>query len=185
MTELGGASEEEAWRKIVPAVEALPETSLRAGSAFSPGPCGHGGFLENLREDNMTAGHVFRAMFESMARNYQACAARLDPGRTAARIGFSGGVARRLKALRELTARALGLPGRLSPHPEDTMFGLMVLGAAYSGRQESVGAAARAAAAAPQWREAQAANCGGTSWTRGREIEALPLFCRASRNFEP
>jgi hypothetical protein len=40
-----------------------------------------------------------------------------------------------------LTAAALGLPSRLSPHPEDTLFGLMVLAQAFSGRRSSVRAA--------------------------------------------
>jgi sugar (pentulose or hexulose) kinase len=56
-------------------------------------------------------------------------------------VVFSGGVARRFPVLRELTAAALGLPSRLSPHPEDTLFGLMVLAQAFSGRRSSVRAA--------------------------------------------
>jgi sugar (pentulose or hexulose) kinase len=131
LTELGGASEEEAWRRIEPAVAALTATDLRANTAFFPGPCGHGGALENLHEGNMTAGHVFRAVFESMARNYQTCARRLDPEGVATHAVFSGGAARRLPILRELTAAQLGMGYRLSPHPEDTLFGLMVLARAF------------------------------------------------------
>jgi len=139
-TELGGASEEEAWRRIESAVAAVPATDLRANTAFFPGPCGHGGALENLHEGNMTAGHVFRAVFENMARNYETCGRRLDPDGTATHAVFSGGVARRLPILRELTAAQLGMGYRLSPHPEDTLFGLMVLARAFSG-----GASVRAA----------------------------------------
>ena len=131
LTELGGTSEEEAWSRIEPAVAAVPATDLRADTAFFPGPCGDAGALENLHEGNMTAGHVFRAVFESMADNYLACARRLDPDRRATRAVFSGGVARRLPILRELTAARLGLPSRLSPHPEDTLFGLMVVAQAF------------------------------------------------------
>jgi len=131
LTELGGASEEDAWRRIEPAVAAVPATDLHANTAFFPGPCGEGGTLENLHEGNMTVGHVFRAVFESMADNYQACARRLDPERAATSAVFSGGVARRLPILRELTAARLGLPSRLSPHPEDTLYGLMVVARAF------------------------------------------------------
>jgi sugar (pentulose or hexulose) kinase len=116
-------------------------TDLRASIAFYPGPCGHSGFLENLNEGNMGIGHVFRSVFESMARNYEASWRRLDPEGKARRVVFSGGVARRFPVLRELTAAALGLPSRLSPHPEDTLFGLMVLAQAFSGRRSSVRAA--------------------------------------------
>lgn len=127
LTELGGAAHDEAWTRIESAVAATPATDLRASVTFFPGPCGDSGFLENLHENNLTIGHLFRAVFESMAANYRDCARRLDPACTAARIVFSGGVARRLDVLRELTAARLALPYRLSPHSEDTLYGLMML----------------------------------------------------------
>jgi xylulokinase len=149
LTELGGATGEDTWRRIETAVASVPATDVRAGSAFSPGPCGHSGFLENLREDNLHVGHIFRAVFESMARNYEDCARRIDPHRTAGRLVFSGGVARRLAVLRELTTAALGLPSRLSPHAEDTLFGLMVLALTFSGRYPSLRAATEAVTGTP------------------------------------
>jgi xylulokinase len=129
--EIGGTGEEEAWRHVESALASVASTDIRAGAAFFPGACGYGGFLEHLHEGNMTVGHVFRAVFESMARNYAACAQRLDPDREAARVVFSGGVARRWATLRDLTESALGLPSRLSPHDEDTLFGLMALALAF------------------------------------------------------
>jgi xylulokinase len=138
LTELGGVSEEQAWKQIEPALASVPATDLRAAVSFYPGPCGNVGFLENLHEGNLSCGHVFRAVFESMARNYETCARRLDPARRAQRVVLSGGVARRLPVLRDQTAAALGLPSRLSPHAEDTLFGLMVLALAFSGRRPSV-----------------------------------------------
>jgi xylulokinase len=127
MTELSGGQQEGVWERIARAVEQVPETDVRAAITFYPGPCGASGSLENLHEANLTAGHVFRAVFESMARNYDMCARRLDPERTARAIVFSGGVARQFDIVRQLTADALRLPYRLSPHPEDTLYGLMVL----------------------------------------------------------
>jgi xylulokinase len=127
LTDLGGEPPHDVWERIGRAVERVPETDLRAAITFYPGPCGSSGFLENLHEGNLTAGHVFRAVFESMARNYESCKSRLDPEAKARRIVFSGGVARQFGVLRELTAKAIGLPYRLSPHPEDTLYGLMVL----------------------------------------------------------
>ncbi len=126
--ELGAVGEEEAWRKIEEAVAGTPGTDVSASIAYYPGPCGDSGWFRGLREDNLTVGHLFRAVFESMAGNYRECAGRLDPGRLAEGIVFSGGVARRNALLRELTGVAIGLPSRLSPHPEDTMYGLLVLG---------------------------------------------------------
>ncbi|MBS1873545.1 MAG: hypothetical protein JSU00_10030 [Acidobacteria bacterium] len=133
LAELGGLSDEETWRRIDQAVAATPSTDLRAGMAFYPGPCGDSGFLENLHESNLRAGHVFRAAYEAMARNHADCARRLDPDRTARGVVFSGGVARRNALLRHLTASALGLDYRLSPDPEDALYGLLILARRYSG----------------------------------------------------
>jgi xylulokinase len=146
-TELGDVADDEAWRKIERAVEAVATTDVHASIAFYPGPCGDRGFLENLHEGNLGVGPIFRAVFESMARNYAMCSSRLDTNRGAARMVFSGGVARRIPMIRELTATALGLPYRLSPHEEDTLFGLMVLALAFSGRHESVDAATKVVSA--------------------------------------
>jgi sugar (pentulose or hexulose) kinase len=144
LTELGGASDEDAWLYIERAVASVPSTDLRASIAFFPGPCGERGYLENLHEGNLSAGHVFRAVFESMARNYESCVRRLDPERKAERMVFSGGVAHRFAILRDLTENALGIPSRLSPHHEDTLFGLTVLALGFSGRCKSVRAATEA-----------------------------------------
>jgi sugar (pentulose or hexulose) kinase len=133
LTELGGAAEDDAWRYIESAVASTPSTDLRAAVTFFPGPCGYGGFLENLHDGNLSIGHVFRAVFESMARNYESCAHRLDLPITK-RVVFSGGVARRFQLLRDLTAGALRLPQRLAPHEEDTLFGLLVLARAWTGQ---------------------------------------------------
>jgi len=127
LTELGGIAEQDAWQEVERAIAPLAATDLRASLAFHAGPCGSAGFLHNLHEGNLTVGHVFRAAFESMAHNYDTCARQLGGTRAPACVVFSGGVLRRFKLLRELTAAALGLPHRLSPHPEDTLFGLMVL----------------------------------------------------------
>ena len=147
LTEVSGTTEEAAWRHIEQEVSKVAATDLRAGISFFPGACGDRGFLENLHEGNLSAGHVFRAVFESMAENYRSCAERLDADGVAERIVFSGGVARRLDLLRDLTAARLALPARLSPHPEDTLLGLLVLALAYSGRARSIAAATAAVAA--------------------------------------
>jgi hypothetical protein len=139
LTELGEVDEDLAWRRIGKALDSVPATDLRAAIAFFPGPCGTSGFLENLHEGNLSVGHVFRAVFESMARNYVSCANRLDPAGAAERIVFSGGVARHLDLLRELTAQGLHLPYRLSPHPEDTLYGLMVLARSFVGQISAFG----------------------------------------------
>jgi sugar (pentulose or hexulose) kinase len=133
LTELGGIPERDAWNRIEAAVASLPSTDVRASLTFHAGPCGSSGFLENLHDGNLSAGHVFRAAFESMADNFATCGRQLIGADLPERIVFSGGVARRNGLLRELIAVKLGLAHRLSPHPEDTLFGLMVLARGYAG----------------------------------------------------
>lgn len=137
-TELSGMSEADAWPKIEEAVARVPTTDLRAAISFFPGPCGDRGFLENLHDGNLSIGHVFRGAFESMARNYEACVRRLDPARSAGRLVFTGGVAQRMPIVRDLTAEALRMPYRLSPHSEDTLMGLMILAQAFTGRRRAI-----------------------------------------------
>ena len=136
--ELSGMSEDQAWPKIEAAVALVPSTDLRAAITFFPGPCGDRGFLENLHDGNLGVGHVFRAAFESMARNYEACIRRLDPAAGVERLVFTGGVAQRLAIVRDLTAQALRLTYRLSPHAEDTLYGLMVLAQSFTGRRKTI-----------------------------------------------
>ena len=96
LTEMGGISEKDAWKRMESALATLPATDLRASLAFHSGPCGSAGFLQNLHEGNLEAGHVFRAALESMADNYSMCARQLIACDLPERIVFSGGVARRL-----------------------------------------------------------------------------------------
>src|SRR5579885_136878 len=139
LTEMGGG--EDPWAYIQEAVRGVPATDLRAHIAFYPGPCGDRGKLENLHEGNLTVGHVFRAAFESLAANYQACAERLAPRDEWSRLVFSGGLARNLEVLRSLIIERLRTEWRLSPSAEDTMLVLLILALVFSGRQDSVRAA--------------------------------------------
>jgi sugar (pentulose or hexulose) kinase len=142
LTELAETPRPDPWSYIEAEVGRVAATDLRAHLAFYPGPCGDRGALENLHEANLSVGHLFRAAFESMADNYLACAGRLSPAKDWGRVVFSGGLARRLEALRNPVAARLQSPCRLSPSAEDTLLGLLLLALAFSGRQPSVRAGA-------------------------------------------
>jgi len=86
----------------------------------------------------MTVGHLFHALFAGMAENYAKCAARIAPGRDWSRLVFSGGVALKNAVLRQLICARLGDAHRLAPSDEDTLFGLLVLSLAFTGRAASV-----------------------------------------------
>ena len=94
--------------------------------------------ISNIRGDNLTAGHLFRAAFKNMAEKYYTCALRLWPERSWKNLVFSGGLACKLEVLRETIQKRFGTDYRLTPFVEDTLFGLLVLASVFSGRAKSV-----------------------------------------------
>jgi sugar (pentulose or hexulose) kinase len=111
---------------------------LQVNPAFYPGNMGDQGSVLNLRETNMTVGHLFHALFAGMAENYAKCAVRIAPHRDWSRLVFSGGVAMKNAVLRQLICLRLGDLHRLDPSDEDTLFGLLVLSLAFTRFKASV-----------------------------------------------
>lgn len=126
------------WEYIARAAASVEQTDLEVSLSFFPGPCGEKGSISNIREKNLTVGTLFRAAFENMAQNYYECALRIWPERSWKNIVFSGGLARKLKLLREIIEQRFQTGSRLCPLEEDTLLGLMVLGRVFSGRAASV-----------------------------------------------
>ncbi len=123
-------------------------TDLRVNLAFFASLRGDRGEIANIREDNLTVGHLFRAAFQDMAENYHACALRLSPAAAWERLVFSGGLALKMDVLRQVICDRFGAEQapaahRLSPSPEDTLLGLLALALAFTGRASSVAEASR------------------------------------------
>ncbi len=133
LTEVGGTGPDP-WAYLEQAAAKVERTDLRAHLAFYPGACGDHGWIENLHEGNITAGHLFRAALESMAANYAGCAARIAGAEPWRRIVLSGGLALRSGLLRRLILDRFGLPHRLAPEGEDALRGLLLLALVVSGR---------------------------------------------------
>jgi sugar (pentulose or hexulose) kinase len=133
-----GTATPDPWQYIARAAAAVDHTDLDAKLSFFPGPCGTTGSISNIREQNLTVGTLFRASFENMAQNYYDCALRIWPERSWKNIVFSGGLARKLKLLRQIIEQKFQTGSRLCPLEEDTLLGLMVLASAFSHRTESV-----------------------------------------------
>jgi sugar (pentulose or hexulose) kinase len=136
------------WSYISRAAAAASDPAMRANIAFFAGAVGDRGSLADLREEELTVGHLFRAAFRNMADNYHECAGRLTPSPTWRRLVFSGGLAQKMELLRQLICDRFGVPYRFCPVAEDTMLGLLVLGLAFTGRASSVAAASRQLASA-------------------------------------
>lgn len=119
---------------------ASQETSsdLKVAISFFPGALGNSGFIKQIREDNLTIGHLFNSVFQNMVCNYYRSALRLAPIGTYRRLVFSGGLINKSKLLQDMLQQRFQLPFRLSPHNEDTLMGLMVLSLYYSQRVECI-----------------------------------------------
>jgi len=133
-----GTATSDPWQYIARAAAAIDHTDLEVKLSFFPGPCGNMGSISNIREQNLTVGTLVRASFENMAQNYYDCALRIWPDRSWKNIVFSGGLARKLKLLRQIIDQKFQTSSRLCPLEEDTLLGLMVLASAFSHRTKSV-----------------------------------------------
>ena len=133
LAEAQGVQLRDPWDYIQAEAGKVSATDLRMDPAFYFGALGARGSLLNVREENLTVGHLFHAAFAGMADNYARCAARIAPKRNWTRLVFSGGVALKSPLLRRFLCERLGAPHRLAASEEDTMLGLLLLALGFSG----------------------------------------------------
>jgi sugar (pentulose or hexulose) kinase len=126
------------WPYISRAVAATPETNLQVYLSFFASSVGDRGEIANIREDNLTVGHLFRAAFQRMADNYYTCGLRLSPEANWRNLVFSGGLAQKIDPLREVIRQKFGLDYRLCASLEDTLLGLLALALVAGGVVSSV-----------------------------------------------
>ena len=141
LTELASAQNlpvSDPWAHIADAVAKVRDTDLQVSLDFFPARDGDGGKIANIRAENLTIGHLFRAVFRNMADSYHQCALQLWPDRSWSNLVFSGGLACKLESLRETVQQKFGAGYRLTTQSEDTLFGLLILASVFSGREKSV-----------------------------------------------
>jgi sugar (pentulose or hexulose) kinase len=126
------------WPYITQAAAGVGEPHLRANLAFFNSSCGDHGEITNIREEELTVGHLFRAAFQNMAENYVASALRLSPEKSWRRLVFSGGLAQKIPVLRDLICERFQVDFRMCPTSEDTLLGLLALALVFSRRLPSV-----------------------------------------------
>lgn len=131
----------EPWSYVAREAAAVNDTDLDVTTTFFAGSLGDHGSITNIREDNLTVGHLFRAAFRNMADNYLACALRLSSHRAWSRLAFSGGLVTKLDPFRAEIVNRFACPFRLCPSAEDSLLGLLVLALTISGRTPTVAAA--------------------------------------------
>ncbi|MBL8227980.1 MAG: hypothetical protein JNL98_05865 [Bryobacterales bacterium] len=135
LTEMG--CDRDPWQYVLEAAAAVPSTDVQANLCFFPGPLGSSGGFQGLTEQNLTAGHLFRAAFEAMASNYHQAAAWLGQKHFAG-IVFSGGLVQKSAVLRDCIVRKFAIPWRSSPTEEDCMLGLLLLGTVATGEYRTL-----------------------------------------------
>jgi xylulokinase len=126
------------WEAIAQAVEEVTDTDLEVDLNFFPTPRGDRGRIANIRGDNLTLGHLFRAAFQNMADNFYDCAVRLCPEKSWKNLLFSGGLVCKLEVLRNVIQQRFAASYRITPFEEDTLFGLLILASVFTGRAPSV-----------------------------------------------
>jgi sugar (pentulose or hexulose) kinase len=126
------------WPYIATAAAAVEVNDLTVNLSFFDSAGGKQGEIGNIREHNLTVGHLFHAAFQNMTENYARAAQRLSPVGAWQRLVFSGGLAQKIAVLRKLIERRFGLPARLCATEEDTLLGLLALGLVATGRASTV-----------------------------------------------
>lgn len=131
------------WSYIATAARRAGSTRMRVDLAFFNSSCGDHGAFTDVREEELTVGHIFSAAFQNMADNYYRSAQRLVSGVTDEplpwrNLVFSGGLVQKLDVLRERIVDRFGVGYRVCPTTEDALLGLLGLGLAFTGRTASV-----------------------------------------------
>ena len=128
----------EDWHYFFEQAETVASSDIRASLAFFPGAVAGTGSFGNLREENMTVGHIARAALEQMAETYLQISARLAASEQWSRLALSGGVVQKSTLLSTLITKKFNAPSRLATSSEDALAGLMILGRVIAGMEDKV-----------------------------------------------
>ncbi len=126
------------WAYFSQAASKVDHTDLQVDLNFFSSSGGDCGRISNIRGDNLTIGHLFRAALTNMADSYHTCAVRLWPEKEWEALLLSGGLACKLEVLRSAIQTRFETRYRVAPFSEDTLFGLLILACVFSGEAASV-----------------------------------------------
>jgi xylulokinase len=134
-----GVELQDPWKWIAQAAAEAPDAGLAVDLNFFGPPRSGQGQITNIRGSNLTVGQLFRAAFKHMAGSNFDFAIRLWPEKAWKDLLFSGGLACKLEVLRAAIQKRFATSYRIAPFDEDTLFGLLILATAFSGKGKSVG----------------------------------------------
>ncbi len=130
LTELAtrdGVTLQNVWGNIERAASAISVNDLHIDLSVFSGALGQRGAITNMREDNLTLGHIFHAAFAQMAQNFLHAACAIDPSQSWQRVVLSGGLVRQSPTLMRLIEARFGCPIRVAEGGEDSLEGLLKL----------------------------------------------------------
>jgi sugar (pentulose or hexulose) kinase len=121
---LGHTDIDSIWPLIMRESSDILDNSLKVDiSVFSSSALPQKGFIQNIREDNFSIGHLFHGIFDNMAQNYYDLS-KLLPLDRVEHLKLSGGISLKNHILRELLKSKFTLDIELAPYKEDTLIGL-------------------------------------------------------------
>ena len=102
----------------------VSKTDLKVDLSFFDSAYGKFGGISNMREDNMTVGHLFRASLVNIVDNCYQSALRISGKQQWTNLVFSGGLLHNMLSLREIAQQKFSIDYRIASK-EDTLNGLL------------------------------------------------------------
>ena len=123
------------WSYIDKAISGVSKTDLKVNLSFFDSAYGQFGEISNIREDNMTVGHLFRAALENISDNCYQSALRISKTRQWTNLVFSGGLVQKMGSLRKIIQHKFETDYRIATN-EDTLNGLLIMAQGIGGKNE-------------------------------------------------
>ena len=122
-------TDEEIWQCLLKSVENSDDCTLSCDLSFFENPLtlNTTGNIQNIAEDSFNVGNLMRAVFLQLANNFLTIAYKLNDNPSSLdKIIFSGGVARKIKFIRERIAEKFSCDYEVAV--DETLKGLFLYG---------------------------------------------------------
>jgi sugar (pentulose or hexulose) kinase len=120
------AEDKYSWDYIDKIVSEISHTDLKVNLSFFASAFGQFGEISNMREDNATAGNIFRAAFDNISDNCYQSALRISKKQEWTYLVFSGGLVQNIGSLRKIIHQKFDTDYRIAT-VEDTLNGLLIM----------------------------------------------------------
>ncbi len=112
----------------------VSKTDLKVDLSFFDSAYGQFGGISNMREDNMTVGHLFRASLENIVDNCHQSALRISGKQQWTNLVFSGGLLHKISSLKKIAQQKFDIDYRIATN-EDALNGLLIMAQKIGGKK--------------------------------------------------